>query len=115
MSVRSLTQYSTQQQILKEGQLSCGLNICNKLSIMRVFIRAEKLGDFELHLYAISMMIPLFKSSGHFPYEKSSRVYLDQMRDLNNNLTEEEYDVYANKGMFTVRRSEKHWGVIFTD
>ena len=34
---------------------------------------------------------------------------------LNNVLTEEEYDVYANKGMFTIRWSEKHSGSVFTD
>ena len=37
------------------------------------------------------------------------------MRVFNNILTEEEYDEYASKGMFTVRRSEKHWGGVFTD
>ncbi len=50
--------------------------------IMRLFIFAERTGDFGLHLYCVQKMIPIFQAALHFPYAKSTRRYLDTMREL---------------------------------
>ena len=46
------------------------------------FIRAERTGDWKLHLSCVREMIPHFHAAGHLPYAKSSRLYLQQMKDL---------------------------------
>ena len=38
--------------------------------LMRLFLRAERTGDWELRLYSVSEMIPLFHAAGHLPYAR---------------------------------------------
>ena len=85
-----------------------------QMAFIRLFIRAERFGNFELHLHAISEMIPLFHASGHLSYAKSARLYLDQMRSLRNVMSPAEYTNYTSKGFFKIRRSEKHWAGNFS-
>ena len=47
--------------------------------VIRLFIFAERTGDFELHLHCVQKMIPIFHASNHFNYAKSARRYLDTM------------------------------------
>ena len=48
------------------------INYLNQSQMMRLFIYAERTGDFHLHLYCVQKMIPLFHASGHLNYAKSS-------------------------------------------
>ena len=43
-----------------------------QVSLIRCFIRAEPTGDWDLHLYAVSEMTPLFHAAGHLAYAKSA-------------------------------------------
>lgn len=46
------------------------------IQILRSFIRAERTGDWDLHLRALQDMLPYFASSGRNLYTKSGYVYL---------------------------------------
>ena len=83
--------------------------------MIRLFIYAERTGDFDLHLYCVQKMILIFHASGHLNYAKSSRRYLDSMRELPNIMSENQYRAYTQKGYFTIRRSHRFWSGIFTD
>ena len=46
------------------------------VQVVKLFIRAERTGNWNLHLIAISKMINLFAASGHIHYAKSARIHL---------------------------------------
>ncbi len=52
------------------------------LDILRQYIRAERTGNWELHLEAISKILPYLAASGHNHYTKSAWVYLQRMSQL---------------------------------
>ena len=86
-----------------------------QVKTLLLFIRAERTGDLDLHLYAFARMIPIFHAAGHLNYARSARVYLDNMRQLPHKMTEEQYQLYK-KGYFTIRRTKKaFWSGNFTD
>ena len=43
---------------------------------VKLFIRAERTGNWNLHLIAVGKMMNLFAATGHINYAKSSRLYL---------------------------------------
>ena len=47
------------------------------VDIVKLYIRAERLGDWEMHLTATHGMLNIFAAAGHFHYAKS--MYLQQM------------------------------------
>ena len=49
---------------------------------MKLYIRSERLGDWEIHLTATLSMLNLFDVAGHFHYAKSTRMYLQQILEL---------------------------------
>ena len=52
------------------------------LNTLKIFIRAERIGDWNLHLIAIGKMFNLFAATRHINYAKSSRLYLQLMMQL---------------------------------
>ena len=52
------------------------------LDILRKYIRAERTGNWALHLQAIQEMLPYLAASDHNLYAKSARVGLQQMSNL---------------------------------
>ena len=50
--------------------------------IMMMFVRAEREGDWPLHLEAFEQMIPYFFASGHVHYARYSLCYLRSMEAL---------------------------------
>jgi hypothetical protein len=86
-----------------------------QVSVIRCFLRAERTGDWDLHLHTISDMIPLFHSAGHLAYAKSARLYLDQMKNLPDMMSETQYNDFTKKGYFTIRRTDKFWSGNFSD
>ena len=49
---------------------------------LKLFIRAERTGNWSLHLVAVINMMNLFAATGHVNYAKSSRLYLQLMLEL---------------------------------
>ena len=82
---------------------------------MRIFVRAERNGDWKLHLYAVQQMLPYFHAAGHLNYVKYAYIYLQQMSKLSNLVSPLLYQRFAVDGCFTVRRSEKYWCEIWSD
>jgi len=54
----------------------------NYIDIVKAFIRAERTGDWEMHLTCVAKMLNLCCSTGHHNYAKSARLHLDLMIDL---------------------------------
>lgn len=52
------------------------LQYWKQLSLVKLFIRAERMGDFELHLYCIKCMLPYFHAAGHLHYAKYAQYYI---------------------------------------
>ena len=71
------------------------------IDMLRKFIRAERTGNWELHLQAVYDMLPFFTASGHNIYAKSAYLYLQLMLDLSNNLPEL-HDIVIN-GFHVIR------------
>ena len=82
------------------------------IEILCKFIRAERTGNFHLHLQAVKDMLPFFASSGHSLYAKSAYIYLQTM----SNLQETHPQVYAKfqEGYHVVRRSDRLWAGLST-
>ena len=68
------------------------------------FFKAERTGDWKLHLHCIREMIPYFHSAGHFPYAKSARLYLHKMETVSEVMSPDDYRLFSDKGYFTIRR-----------
>lgn len=83
------------------------------VDILRKYIKAERTGNWELRLQAVSEMLPYLAASGHNHYTKSSWVYLQRM----SNLQDEHPDVYQQfqDGMHVVRRSGRYWAGLSSD
>ena len=52
------------------------------VEILKLFIRAEITGNWNLHLEAVNRMINIFAATGHIHYAKSARLYLQNMLEL---------------------------------
>lgn len=81
------------------------------VTILKDFIAADRMGDWNLHLYSIELMIPLFHASGHFPYAKASQIYLQDMKELQYKMDPTEFKKFS-QGYFTSRRSNNFFLVL---
>ena len=86
-----------------------------QVSLMRLFIRAERLGDWELHLYCIKEMLPYFHAAGHLAYAKSAQLYIQQMMELPQTMPATDYKQFTENGYFTIRRFNRFWDGVFSD
>ena len=84
------------------------------INILQLFIRAERTGNWNLHLVSIGKMINLFAATAHINYAKSSRLHLQTMLDLSATHPWV-YENFAAKGFHTVRRSDRFWAGLWTD
>ena len=89
------------------------LEYMNMVDILRQYIRAERTGNWDLHLEAVSKMLPYLAASEHNHYTKSAWVYLQQMHQLD----KQHPDVYQHfqQGLHVVRRSDRLWAGLSTD
>lgn len=85
------------------------------VQLVKDFIRAERSGNFSLHLKCIKKMLPYFHASGHFLYAKSAQLYLQDMLKLETMMSDIEYQRFVTDGFFTVRRTSKFWSGIWSD
>ena len=53
-----------------------------QIDILQRFIKAERTGNWELHLRSAQKMMPFLAAAGHTFYTKSLHVYLQQMVQL---------------------------------
>ena len=83
------------------------------IGILRMFIKAERTGDWALHLQTIQAMLPYFAAAGHNLYAKSAHIYLQTMLEL----PETHPDIHSSflNGLHVIRRSERYWAGLSTD
>ena len=55
------------------------LQYIEMIGILQMFIKAERTGDWALHLQTIQAMLPYFAAAGHNLYAKSAHMYLQTM------------------------------------
>lgn len=84
------------------------------INVIKVFIRAERTGNWNVHLTAVGCMLNLFSATGHINYAKSGRLYLQMMLELPSTYPDL-YVKFADEGYHTVRRSDRFWGGLWTD
>ena len=89
------------------------LQYIEMVRILKLFIKAERTGNWELHMEALSRMLPYLAASGHNLYVKCARLYLQSMSKLQS----DHPDVYRSfmSGLHVVRRSDRCWGGLSTD
>ena len=90
------------------------MNYMDYVAVLKQFIRAERYGDWELHLYALEKMLNVFAATGHLNYAKCARLHLQEMRDLETTHPWV-YKCFKEKGHHTVRRSDRYWAGLWTD
>ena len=77
--IRTIAQYMQQ----KVKQASCeSVTSTMYITLPRLFGFAEFTGNWELNLFCISQMIPLFHAAGYFVHVKSVHIYLHQMAHI---------------------------------
>ena len=97
----------------KDRTASLWLQYLDTVEILRMFIKAERIGNWRLHLQALSEMLPYLAAAGHNLYTKSVRLYLQSMSSLET----DHPDVYRQfeAGFHVVRRSNRLWAGLSTD
>ena len=103
------------QDLLAERSRTAALWIqyLEMVDILRSFIRAERTANWELHLKALTRMLPYLAASGHNLYVKCARLYLQSMTDLRT----DHPDVYRDfaLGLHVARRSNRFWAGLSID
>ena len=83
------------------------------VDILRSFIKAERTGNWALHLNTVRETLPYFAAAGHHLYLKSAYIYYQQMLELQ----ETHPDVYkqVSSGGYVIRRTDRFWAGLSTD
>ena len=77
------------------------LQYIDYVAILKLYIRAERTGNWRLHLHAVEKMLNVFATTGHVNYARCARLYLQNMNNLHNT-----HPQFSN-GFHTVRRTDK--------
>ena len=85
-------------------------NLIRPVFLMMLFVRAEREGEFPLHLYACHQMIPYFFAAGHINYARYGLCYLLTMSKLPPTVFEQ-----FMKGEHVLRHREGIWNGIWSD
>ena len=75
--------------------------------------KAQRTGNWLLHLEEISQCLPYFASTGHYLYAKLAYLYLQSMSELSST-NPDVYQMFTN-GHLVVRRSDSFWAGVSTD
>ncbi len=78
--------------------------------LMMLYIRAEREGDWLLHLHAVSVMMPYFFAAGHHNYARYGTYYLQNLRKLPHSIL----DKFLH-GEHTTRHYRGVWNGIWSD
>ncbi|KAJ8888031.1 hypothetical protein PR048_007516 [Dryococelus australis] len=87
----------------------------NQVFLMLNFIRAEKTGNWKLHIATTIQMIPLFRATGYTLYGKSSQLYVQQIMNLQDCMLSDDFINFTTDSCFTIRCLDKEWSGVWTD
>ncbi len=85
-------------------------NLIRPVFLMLMFVRAEREGEWALHLWAVNEMIPYFFAAGHVHYARYGLLYLRSMQKLH-----EEVLKRFLKGEHVQRHRQGLWNGIWMD
>ena len=85
-------------------------NFIHPVFLILMYIRAEREGEFGLHLYVCQKMLPYFFASGHWNYARDAIVYLRSMESLPKTI----FDKFMN-GEHVVRLQDGLFNGIWSD
>ena len=83
------------------------------LTIVKNYIRAERSGNWHLHLTTTYQMLPIFAATGHIHYAKSTRLYLQLMQELPDKYPWL-YEQFL-KGKHAIHRTNHPWSGLWSD
>ena len=83
------------------------------LDILQQFSKAERMGNWQLHLKSTYEMLPYFAASGHNLYTKSAYIYLQIMCKIEETHPEV-YEAFM-RGHRMSRRIDRFWAGLSTD
>ena len=83
------------------------------IDILRKSLKAERTGDWKLHLASVCEMLPYVAAAGHNLYAKSAYLYLQLMLELQTMFP----DIYEKfiAGFHVIRRSNRYWAGLSSD
>lgn len=89
------------------------LQYMEMVDILFKFIKAERTGNWDLHLKMVHKMLPYLSAAGHHNYTKSLHIYPQKM----DKLKETHPEVYSQfqEGHHVIRRSDRFWAGLSTD
>ena len=71
-----------------------------QVRVLPLFIQAKQTGNWGLHLYAVSEIIPILHTAAHLAYAKSARLYLDTMKKIPEIMTEAQFRTFTKEWLF---------------
>ncbi|KAJ8897634.1 hypothetical protein PR048_002983 [Dryococelus australis] len=82
---------------LEERSRTCILwpQYFKEVSIMHDFVRAERTGDWNLHLFSIQHMLAHLHAAGHIHYANSAHLYLQNMSKQKTTLSDQEFEHFC--------------------
>ena len=83
------------------------------LGILGKFVKAERTGNWMLHLQTVRDMLPYFAATGHNAYTKSGHIYLSRMANLKH--SDPHVHTHFMKGYHSIRRSDRYWSGLSSD
>jgi len=103
----------TRKSMQSQRTANLWMQYMSMVDILRKFLKAERTGDWNLHLQCLYDMLPYFAASGHNLYTKSVYIYLQKMTNLH--MDNPEVYQHFTQGLHVVRRSERIWAGLSTD
>ena len=85
-------------------------NLILPVFLIMIFVRAEREGDWALHLWAVNEMIPYFFASAHIHYAWYGLVYLRSMEKVNGKILEK-----FMEGDHVQHHTQGIWNGMWTD
>lgn len=101
------------QDLLTQRTAKLWFQYLDMVGILLKFIRAERLGLWDLHLQSAVEMLPFLAASGHNLYVKSVWIYQQEMAKLQTSHPPI-FEAFEQGG-HTIRRSERRWAGLSAD
>ena len=82
IAIRSYFEKKPIMEDIKCEQTKCSrtakwwLTYIDYIDTLKLFIRAERVGNWNMHIIAVGRMLNLFAATGYFNYAKSARMHL---------------------------------------
>ena len=102
------------QEISSSKTAQLWLQFRKMVTILCKSIKAQRTGNWQLHLESVSEMLPFFAAAGYYLYAKSGYLYLQTMSELEvkNPVV---YKKFNEEGFHVIRRSDRHWAGLSPD